>query len=381
MLKIKEPNIICNYCNKHFYKKPSKIGKEHNFCSIECNKSYNIENNFKNIKRICERCNVEYFPTYKVQQYCSRSCSMYIRGAEKTELRTYSTKCSWCDKEITKRLSQKGKTGDFCSPKCSEAFKRGNEEKIITKICKRCNKEFTCLYRRQFDHCSRKCSSLFQPGGNHYGYGKVGPTKGLRPWTYGKTAKTDERLAALGKKISIKLKIQFKTNLRSNAGINNPNYGKTVLDRTPEQLNNYSIGTWKRYNSPSSSGFGFLKGYYLSKKTNKNMRFRSSFERKMMICLDNDPTVLSYDYEPFGLIYKDSKRYYPDFLINFYNLTRKMIEIKGWVSDKETFELKNKAAQEYCVNNNIKFEIWNKKELEEYCILYYDKISEEVSDE
>lgn len=370
MLKIKEPNIICNYCNKHFYKKPSKIGKEHNFCSIECNKSYNIENNFKNIKRICERCNVEYFPTYKVQQYCSRSCSMYIRGAEKTELRTYSTKCSWCDKEITKRLSQKGKTGDFCSPKCSEAFKRGNEEKIITKICKRCKKEFTCLYRRQFDHCSRRCSSLFQPGKEHYGYGKVGPTKGLKPWTYGKTAKTDERLTALGKKISIKLKIQFKTNLRSNAGSNNPNYGKTVLDRTPEQLENYSKAAIKRV----KDGFVYVgmanTGFYTSMKTKIKMRYRSYYERKIMVALDYDPNVSYYEYEPFSIKYNVCKRYIPDFLITYSDKSKKLIEIKGYVINNDIFILKNEAAKKYCEENKITFEVWKCDKVKKYYNLH-----------
>ena len=370
---MKEDNVTCSNCIGMFYKKPSKINENLNFCSNNCMKVYRENNNFRKQKRKCCKCEQEYFPTYEPQVYCSRSCSMDVRGEEKTKNGTYQTKCSWCEKSFSKRNSQKGKTGDFCSVECGEAFKRGNQEKIVTKQCRRCKNNFESLFRLHHEYCSRKCSSLYQPGEEHFGFGKEGPTKGIKPWTFGKTAKTDERIFLLGKKVSIILKQQFESGQRNHFGKNNPNFGITVLQRTPQQLENYSTGAWKRYNSVFGSGFGFFKGHYTSLKTNIKMRHRSSYEKKIMMSLDLDPEVKTYKYEPFALKYTETNRYYPDFLIEYVNGSKILLEAKGWVENEEKFKLKNEAAQKYCDENNIKFEIWKKDEVQSYYKQFYNK--------
>jgi hypothetical protein len=182
-------------------------------------------------------------------KYCSRVCAAKIYGEQRTTNGTFTTECGWCKKVITKRLSQKGKNGDYCSPACSEAFKRGNDQKNIIKTCKRCNKEYEVLYRRQTEYCSRKCSSLYQSGEEHINYGKEGPTKGMKPWTYGLTKENDERIVELGAKISKIQKEQFASGIRSNAKENNPNWknghGITPLHHSIRQMKEYKIWRFK----------------------------------------------------------------------------------------------------------------------------------------
>lgn len=153
-------DYICLQCNKNFQNR--KLNKK--FCSKDCMMLNRHETKLKESAwkfeiRICVECNKNYTPSYEPQKYCSRKCSMDVAGREKTAQGTYETSCAWCKKLFIKRLQQKGKHNDFCSVECCEAHKRGYQEKYITKICKNvnCKKEFTTLYRRQNEFCSKSC--------------------------------------------------------------------------------------------------------------------------------------------------------------------------------------------------------------------------------
>lgn len=350
----------CITCKSGFQnRKPNQ-----KYCSIVC-----LREDKKNARKaICECCNTEFlkYSSGSNMKYCSRVCAAKIYGEQRTTNGTFTTECGWCKKVITKRLSQKGKNGDYCSPACSEAFKRGNDQKNIIKTCKRCNKEYEVLYRRQTEYCSRKCSSLYQSGEEHINYGKEGPTKGMKPWTYGLTKENDERIVELGAKISKIQKEQFASGIRSNAKENNPNWGKTIVDRTFEQIENYSKTAIKRVMTGTKGGF--IKGTHESLKAiKKKMYYRSSYEFKFMKLLDADKNVITYSYEPFYIKCSSGKRYLPDFLVYYSDGTKKLIEIKcEYTRYLKNFSDKEQDAREYCKNNNMIYEILMLNDINEY---------------
>jgi hypothetical protein len=323
-----------------------------------------------NRKATCENCKKEFlkYSAELVMKYCSRACSAKVNGAKKTKAQTIETVCGWCKKPIIRRLSAKGITGDFCSIPCGEAFKRGNDEMFIAKNCLRCNKEYETLFRRQTDYCSKQCSSLYQPGENHSGYGKEGPTKGIKPWTFGLTKETDTRLSDLGNKVSKTQKEQFTSGIRSNHKKHNPNWGKTREDRTMEQLENYSKAAIERIRINPSIGSNryCLRGVYNSSKAGKEMNYRSSYELRLMRCFDIDEDVIYYTYEELSLKLDTGKRYLPDFIVIYRDGSKRMIEAKGWITDPELHELKCKTAYRYCNENNIKYEVWKLQEIKNY---------------
>lgn len=316
-------------------------------------------------KATCLFCNCEFLKNSINEQrsYCSKACSN--SGTKRNRI---SLKCNWCQKEFTKHPGDLGKHNNFCSVECGEAFKRGNNEKFITKYCLRCGKEYTRLYRQHRDYCSKKCSSPYQPGKEHSRYGMPGSTTGMKPWTFGLTKETDARIAAIAKKVSETHKEQFASGVRSNRKEHNPNWGKTVSNRTPEQLENYSKGAIKRIQANPDIGSNkyTLRGKYISEKTGKTMGYRSSYELRLMKCFDADNEVLDYVYEGFSIKLGTGKRYLPDFVINYKDGSKKMIEAKGWIKDPAVFELKCKTATSYCNSNNILYEVWKLPEIKAY---------------
>lgn len=356
-------DYICANCQQPFqHRKPDK-----KYCSMECVREDKKSKRFEK-KSNCHLCNkefIDYSANFEMK-YCSRDCSAKVIGARKTKAQTIETSCGWCKKPIIKRLSAKGITGDFCSVPCGEAFKRGNDEMFIIKNCLRCNKEYKILFRRQTDYCSRKCSSPYQSGEEHSGFGKEGPTAGMKPWTFGLTKETDERVAAMGNKVSETHKEQFASGIRSNHKEHNPNWGKTVTDRTPEQLENYSKGAIKRLMTAKRGAF--IKGHHASDKAiKKEMYYRSSYEYRFMKLLDVDKNVATYQYEPFYIKCSTGSRYLPDFLVYYADGTKKLIEIKcKYTKNLKTFPAKEQSAHEYARNNNMTYEIWMLNEINAY---------------
>lgn len=357
---MKKYDYICITCNNNFEHRKSN----RKYCSIECCKKDKRDRR----KAICKSCNKEFFKysSNLIMKYCSRICASKIIGEQKTLKSTFQTECTWCKKIIKKCLSRKGKTGNFCSIICGEAFKRGIEQKYIIKACKRCNKEYETLYRKKTEYCSRKCSSNYQPGEKHSGYGKEGPTKGIKPWTYGLKKETDIRILNLSEKIRKIHKEQFASGLRSNAMENNPNWGKKRESRTKEQLENYSKAAIKRIATMAKGGY--IKGYYISEKAIKRkMYYRSSYELLFMKLSDIDDNVITYEYEPFYIKYNIGKRYLPDFIVHFKDGSKTIIEIKSdYTKNLKNFKEKEKIARIYCETNNMIYKIYTLEDIKEY---------------
>ena len=162
-------------------------------------------------------------------------------------------------------------------------------------------------------------------------YGKIGIYTGNIPWSKGLTKDTDERLKALGEKLSPIIKEQFKNGIRSNCGDRNPMWGHKPHMSTPESKERYSIAATNRIKKGQAGlgqGGGYITGYTLSSKMNEYMICRSSWEVLAVLFFDNDPTVQSFYYEPDTFKLEVGSRYTPDYLVYYTNGTSKYIEIK-----------------------------------------------------
>jgi hypothetical protein len=98
---------------------------------------------------------------------------------------------------------------------------------------------------------------------------------------------------------------------------------------------------------------GFIKVKNCLNKT--IIRYRSSWELKTIEFLELNG--VKYSYELFHIQKEDGTLYLPDFLIE-YEGRRILLEIKGFIRGKKgkiNEEMKIKAAEKYCRENNIKY--------------------------
>ncbi len=86
--------------------------------------------------------------------------------------------------------------------------------------------------------------------------------------------------------------------------------------------------------------------------------------------LDADPTVTSYEYEGLCIQYvsnlksKRLRKYYPDFLINYVDGTRRLIEIKPKKRVTQArVQKKLAAAQVWCQEHHVALEVITEVEL------------------
>jgi len=146
-------------------------------------------------------------------------------------------------------------------------------------------------------------------------------------------------------------------------GENNPMFGKNHTTETREQIS--KTRTDRIVNGDYSSWFN--KGKIYSSKMNKELFFRSSWEEKVIQHLDIDDTVLSFEVEPFSIEYLHKgimKNYIPDFLIE-YNDKKLLVEVKPEIFvDYEINIDKFQAAQNYCNEKGLAFEVWTEKQIQ-----------------
>jgi len=348
----------CKYCKKKFehHKKNKK------FCSFKCYSS----SRDNSLILICKLCAKEFKVSYRFrdQKFCNQKClGKYFSITYDNKIKLY---CKQCNKDFRVIRSRKN-NAKFCSYNCFINNVRGDLGEIIERQCEYCKILFEVEFaKRKRRFCSKSCANS---GENNYCYGKTGkehPLSGISPWIKGKTAKTDPKVASLGKKISKLLKKKFSTGEKSHHGSKNPNYGKTRDQRTPEQLENYSRAASKRI----MEGVSGLKvrhetGYYTSIKTGYTMFYRSSYELRVMKILDSWTDVVCYDYEPFSIKYSNGRRYIPDFLVKFNSSNKKtLLEVKPKsLLEDETNKLKILAGYNYCYINELEFDVWTESEI------------------
>lgn len=385
----------CLKCGETFTVRVSKSHQQ--YCSMKCYHS-NRENKGREVigwhERPCGYCEKMFLPDRETRKFCSRDCA-YKGRASKAKVR--SKKCEQCNKvfEHNKRRYEP----KFCSNKCSSESRKkrfimecewcGNKKELVesregkrkycsrkckdeahqkpTKIryCKNCSKPFRCD-TRPTEFCSKSCAnagaynSMF--GVRHGNYNN---------WMKGSSTESDPRIAEMGKKISATSKQQFASGERSHYGENNPNFGYTPADRTPEQLDRYSKAAVARLvgGSLNHGKSQWKTGWFKTKKHPKACSFyyRSSYELAAMEKLEQDPTVLSWESETITLEYQfqgATRRYLPDLLISYSCGKRVLVEIKPEkMVDLPINAAKAKAAIQYCQEKDLVYEVWTEKQI------------------
>ncbi len=132
---------------------------------------------------------------------------------------------------------------------------------------------------------------------------------------------------------------------------------------------NVSLAMMKRLKENPHSFVGkSKKGYFFSKKNNKNLFYRSSYELKAFEILEKDNTVLSFEYEPFKIEYRFNnklKNYLVDILVNYKDGSSELIEVKpNWQLNELSVIAKKEALASFAKTNNYKWSIWCEEELD-----------------
>lgn len=139
-----------------------------------------------------------------------------------------------------------------------------------------------------------------------------------------------------------------------------------LLPETKEKLSRATLEQFKRGFEPTMH---HRHGKYFSKKINKELFYKSSYELKAFMTLDNDPLIVSYEYEPLAIEYiKPGNDYKSNYLIDFritYSSGKiNLMEVKP---KKRTYgdveRAKSQAAIAYCKENGYDFELWTEEKL------------------
>lgn len=109
-------------------------------------------------------------------------------------------------------------------------------------------------------------------------------------------------------------------------------------------------------------GFKWSIGEYTSSKTGEIIFYRSSWELKYAQLLDEDTTVLSWEYEPFAIKYiigKKQRNYVPDFLVSYTDGTKELVEVKPFALEGTNVNrAKRLSALELCNKNGWSYASW-----------------------
>jgi len=112
------------------------------------------------------------------------------------------------------------------------------------------------------------------------------------------------------------------------------------------------------------------RGIHVSPKCLEPIHYRSSWELKYALYLDNNPLVVSYRYEPYSIPYVSNVRtgrvrqYWPDFEIVQSCGLRVLVEIKPIKKMSQPRNIKKRlAAEAFCSVTGTKYEIVTEIEL------------------
>ncbi|MDM1397763.1 TnsA endonuclease N-terminal domain-containing protein [Myroides odoratimimus] len=108
-----------------------------------------------------------------------------------------------------------------------------------------------------------------------------------------------------------------------------------------------------------------VTGQINSVKNNESIEFESSLERDYIYLLEFDTEVKRYFEQPIKIFYIEDnieKYYVPDFIVEYWNGSKEIIEIKYSQEIEEKRKIlstKFNAAKELCRNNGYTFKIIN----------------------
>ncbi len=258
--------------------------------------------------KICELCGSEYKTSHSERRFCSSACygqhkSKNGRGENNPNWRGGVEKeCCFCGKKYADNSYSNSR---FCSKVCAGKHK-SSQVKIVA--CKTCGNEFE--YRSHGDgrvkeHCSPKCSM---------------------------------------NDASVVEKIQSQ---------------RRGFRMTAEARDKISVNSSMR-----NTGYTRGKGGMVKSTKGGEFFYRSSYELRAVNLMDNSAYVTSFEYEPVTIIYFDTKgqkrRYRPDFIVNWIDGTRSIVEVKPtWNFDDTKFIEKSVSASMYAKNKGMNFVVWD----------------------
>ena len=105
-------------------------------------------------------------------------------------------------------------------------------------------------------------------------------------------------------------------------------------------------------------------------------KYRSGWEQKYMVYLDENPDVASWSYEKLVIEYvsnqktKKVRKYYPDFQVEYKDGSKVIIEIKpSRKLDQMTVIKKVRAAKEWCTIHGLTYKVLTEIELKDMGLL------------
>jgi len=120
----------------------------------------------------------------------------------------------------------------------------------------------------------------------------------------------------------------------------------------------------------------YHRGEYTSTKTGELCKFRSGWEEKFMVYLDGNQDVKSWSYETLAIEYvsnnrtKKSRKYYPDFIVEYCDGRVEVIEIKPKRKLEQAAVIKKAAAAaEWCKTQGATYKILTEIELKNIGLL------------
>lgn len=186
-------------------------------------------------------------------------------------------------------------------------------------------------------------------------------SRGRRNRSYGKpqTAQTKQKISNIIKQFYDEGKLQNTPyertpEIKQKISQSLKNYFKENPQNPEPHRQNWKNGIYDKVDFKRGIG-----GSFTSIKTNKKIHFRSLLELFYLLKIEEDPSILTYKYEPFHIPLENGQSYLPDFLIN----NKILVELKSkrFVEKvkeaKEKLEYKQSQAIKYCNSHNLEYKI------------------------
>lgn len=116
----------------------------------------------------------------------------------------------------------------------------------------------------------------------------------------------------------------------------------------------------------------YITGTHKSPKCNELINYRSSWEYIVCLHLDNDPNVISYEYEKMRIPYVSNRKYMkirhytPDFVVLYSDGRKVIIEVKPKSRLNNLKVVKKAEATRYWAKaNNIEYVFWTEDIIKE----------------
>lgn len=232
----------------------------------------------------------------------------------------------------------------------------------VEKQCVICGTKFiVSFYKRNRKTCSRKCSGQLrlrhldrESFGQAVSKAKKGKTHRGAPWSQ----ETREHLLAV-----------FNDGRRRGTG--NSMFGRRHTDDARARMS--ATRTQRIIDGVYDTRKWAKKGNVWASKAQRNIPYRSSWELRAIERLERDPTVTSFKFEPVRIPYfyqaqndeiSRQRHYVPDFLIDYTDGSRLLVEVKPDCHVSAAINVaKAAAARELCEEMGWQFKFWTKEDL------------------